>query len=170
MFIDNFVKEDVKYIDDDYKILDIDNIEKYDKKNIEEKFKKLLMCIKEEECKYLCLNCSNMSRNNDVRYEQHTIHKSDPTAKVAIERIETEEDLVFIYEVLKKIFDLSLCYSEKVVFVDYILLKRTRDYVEKRLHVGNDKFYQIKNSCLIKFALALNWKNIKVNDIEEGLL
>lgn len=149
-------------MEDDYKLFDLDNLEKYNKKYIEEKFKNMLKCIKEEECKYIC--GASLNRNTTIRYEQLTFNRSDPTARLAIERIESEEDLLEAYTLLKKIFDLSLCYVEKIIFVDYFLLKKTRDNVEERLHIGNDKFYQIKNSCLLKFALALNWKDILMND------
>lgn len=170
MFFEMFTKKEIKYTDDDYKVFDLQNIESFDKKKIEERFKNLIKCIREEECKYLYMLDSNTTHKNEVRYEQFTLHKSDPTSKIAIARIETEEELLIVYNLLERIFDISLSYSEKIVFVESILLKRTRDYIENRLHIGNEKFYQIRNSCLIKFALGLNWSDIKVNNDNEGLL
>lgn len=167
MVYELFIHEEIKYIDDEYRILDTDNINNYNKQLIYEKFLDMLKCIKEEECKYLDLSLPNISQNLEINYEKSSFNKTSSTEKYALDRIETEEDLLYTYSRLKAIFDKSLSYYEKVIFIDSLLLKKTRDSIERRLFIGNERFYQIRNSCLIKFALGLNWQNIKVNKSEK---
>lgn len=167
MVYELFINEEIKYVDDDYRILDMDNINKFNKQLIFEKFLNMLKCIKEEECRYLDLSYPSVCQNLETRYEKFMFNKTSPTEKYALDRIETEEDLLYAYNRLKTIFDKSLSYYEKVMFIDSFLLKKTRESIERRLCIGNEKFYQIRNSCLIKFALGLNWENIKINKGEE---
>ncbi len=161
MIFEVFTKEDINYIDDDYKLLDNEIIDKFDKKGIENRFKELLIVIHEQECKYLNFIIPSLTSNYEFKPEKFVNNKSDPTAKVAIELIETEKELSEAIAYLKLIYDKSLSYYEKVFFVDYFLLKKSVDLIRGQLNIGTDKYYSIKNSCLVKLALGLNWKNIE---------
>ena len=161
MIFELFAKEVIHYDDDDYKILSYDNQSEYDKKEVEKRFKDLLKNIQEVQFKFLDLAVPNISQNYEIRYEKFTVNISDPTYNIAVKRIETRDELIKTYTILKKVYDQSLSYAEKVIFTDFFIINRSREVIEEKLHCGNERFYHIKNSCLIKFALALNWEGIK---------
>lgn len=161
MFFDMFTKEEINYVDDDYKILDNDSISTYDNKEIENRVKKLINNIKELECKYLEFIITNITPNYEIKEEMFSLKRSDKTGNAALKRIETEDDLKKIYNKFNFIFNNLFWYYEKVVFVEMILLKRTKETMKQMLCIGSDKLYQIKKSLLIKLAIGLRFENIK---------
>lgn len=161
MFFDMFTKEEINYVDDDYKILDNDSISTYDNKEIENRVKKLINNIKELECKYLEFIITNITPNYEIKEEMFSLKRSDKTGNAALKRIETEDDLKKIYNKFNFIFNNLFWYYEKVVFVEMILLKRSKETMKQMLCIGSDKLYQIKKSLLIKLAIGLRFENIK---------
>lgn len=158
MFFELFVNQNLSYKEDDYKILDTDIIEKYNINNLEIRFKNMIKDIKNSQYKYLNIPYANIGYSYEPKYEQHTNHFSDPTGKKAIERIETEEELKEAYSILKNIFDNNLAYYEKIIFIDLYLLKRGRETITEKLHIGTKTFLKIRKSIVIKFSLGLQWE------------
>lgn len=105
MFFDMFTKEEINYVDDDYKILDNDSISTYDNKEIENRVKKLINNIKELECKYLEFIITNITPNYEIKEEMFSLKRSDKTGNAALKRIETEDDLKKIYNKFNFIFN-----------------------------------------------------------------
>lgn len=161
MFFDLFTKNDIVYADDDYKLLNNVSLNAYNNKLIECRIKNLISNIQEMECKYLEFIIPSLTPNYELKEEMFTIKKSDPTGNGAISRIETEEDLKNTYSRFSFIFNNLFCYYERVVFVEMILLKRSKDTMKQMLCIGGDKLYQIKHSLLVKLAIGLQWEDIK---------
>lgn len=161
MFFDLFTKNEIVYAQDDYKLLGDISLNAYDSKLIESRINKLISNIQEMECKYLEFIIPSLTPNYELKEEMFTIKKSDPTGNGAIKRIETEEDLKNIYNRFSFIFNNLFCYYEKIVFVEMILLKRSKETMKQMLCVGGDKLYQIKHSLLVKLAIGLQWEDVK---------
>ena len=161
MFFDLFTKNEITYAQDDYKLLNNITLKAYDNKLIESRIKNLISNIQEMECKYLEFIIPSLTPNYELKLEMFTIKKSDPTGNSAIKRIETEEDLRNSYNRFNFIFNNLFCYYEKVVFVEMILLKRTKDTMKEMLCIGGDKLYQVKHSLLVKLAIGLQWDDVK---------
>jgi len=161
MFFDLFTKNKISYAEDDYKILNNNSLDAYNYKLIEDRIKNLISNIQEMECKYLEFIIPGLTPNYKLKEEMFTIKKSDPTGKSAISRIETEEDLKNTYSRFSFIYNNLFCYYEKVVFVEMILLKKSKDTMKQMLCIGGDKLYQIKHSLLVKLAIGLQWEDIK---------
>ena len=83
------------------------------------------------------------------------------TLKTVIKSIETEEELLTTYNTMKSIFDNSFSYVEKIIFIDFYIMNRSREISKEKLRIGNERYSLIKNSCLVKFGLGFNWKNIR---------
>lgn len=158
MFFELFVNQNLSYEKDEYKILDPDIIEEYDSDKLEIRFKNMIKDIKNCQYKYLNIPYANIAYSYVPKYEQHTNHHSDPTCKKAIDRIKTEEELKEAFALLKNIFDNSLAYYEKIIFVDLYLLKRGRETITDKLHIGTKTFMKARRSLVIKFALGLQWE------------
>lgn len=161
MFFDLFTKNEIVYAQDDYKLLGDISLNAYDSKLIESRINKLISNIQEMECKYLEFIIPSLTPNYELKEEMFTIKKSDPTGNGAIRRIETEEDLKNTYNRFSFIFNNLFCYYEKIVFVEMILLKRSKETMKQMLCVGGDKLYQIKHSLLVKLAIGLQWEDVK---------
>lgn len=161
MFFDMFTKEKIVHAEDDYKLLDNQSISAYDNKAIEDRIKHLISNVQEMECKYLDFIISNITVNYELKPEMFTTKKSDSTCNTALKRIQTAEDLQTAYNRFNFIFNNLFCYYEKVVFVEMLLLKRTKDATKQMLCIGSDKLYQIKKSLLVKLAIGLQWEDIK---------
>lgn len=161
MFFDLFTKNEIVYAEDDYKLLNNVSLNAYNNKLIECRIKNLISNIQEMECKYLEFIIPSLTPNYELKEEMFTIKKSDPTGNGAISRIETEEDLKNTYSRFSFIFNNLFCYYERVVFVEMILLKRSKETMKQMLCIGGDKLYQIKHSLLVKLAIGLQWEDIK---------
>ena len=161
MFFDLFTKNEIVYAEDDYKLLNNVSLNAYNNKLIEYRIKNLISNIQEMECKYLEFIIPSLIPNYELKEEMFTIKKSDPTGNSAISRIETEEDLKNTYSRFSFIFNNLFCYYERVVFVEMILLKRSKETMKQMLCIGGDKLYQIKHSLLVKLAIGLQWEDIK---------
>ena len=161
MFLDMFTKTNIKYEEDEYKIFALSHIDSYDCKYIEEKLDELLENISEMECKYLQSLYKGLTPNYDLKEEMFVYSPSDYTQKGAFDRVETADDLKLIYNRFMFFFENLFSYREKVIFVEMILLKRSRDVVRQILALGSKSVAQAKNSVLIKIGIGLNWENIK---------
>lgn len=161
MFVEMFTKNEIIFAQDDYKILDDVCIGTYNTKAIEERMKEFLMNIKEMECKYFAFIIRNLTQKYELKEEMFTGNRSNPTEKTALERIQTKEDIEEAFDSFRLIYNNLFSYYEKMVFVEMILLNRSRDSMKDILNVGQEKIYQIKKSVLVKLAIGLNWENIK---------
>lgn len=167
MFFDLFINTEIKYEDDDYKIFEQSIIDMYNIDNIQYDFCDELKYIKLLQYKYVdvCIPNFDVDYSNCMSGNDH--HISNPTYTKAKKRIETKEELENYCLKFKNIFNSSLSYAEKVIFIDYFILKKGRESVKERLRIGNERFKVIKSSCLIKFALGLDFEvdsNIKVGE------
>lgn len=161
MIFELFAEEIVEYADDDYKIFEQEIISKYNMDYITDKMNEMLKNIKEVQYKFIGINKPKVTANYIMKYEQFTNNKSNPTFKAVVNRIETEEQLIEAYNRIKNVFQYSLSYAEKVIFIDFYIINRSRDIIKEKLRIGNDRYTLIRNSCLIKFALGLRWEEIE---------
>lgn len=161
MFIEMFTKNQIVFAQDDYKLLDNICIGEYKTKDIETRMKYLLSSIKELECRYVNYILKNLSHKYEFREEMFTQRKSDPTGNGAIEHIATEEELEDAFDSFKTIYDNLFCYYEKVMFVEMMLLGRSKEAMLEYLNIGTEKFYHVKKSLLVKLAIGLNWESIR---------
>lgn len=161
MIFQLFAEESIEYEDDDYKIFEQEIINKYDIDLITNKMKEMLKNIKEAQYRFIGVSKSKITSNYIIKYEQFTSCKSDPTYNTALGRIETEEELIEVYNMLSNVFKHSLSYAEKIIFVDFYITNRSRDTIKEKLRIGNERYTLIRNSCLVKFGLGIGWKNIE---------
>lgn len=161
MFIEMFTKNQIVFAQDDYKLLDSFCLGEYKIKDIESKMKYLISNIKEMECKYINFIIRNLTPRYELREEMFTTRKSDPTGSGAIDHISTEEELEKAFDSFKMIYENLFCYYEKVLFVEMLLLGRSKESMIEYLNIGTEKFYQTKKSLLVKLAIGLNWEDIK---------
>lgn len=161
MFFDMFTKAEIKYEADEYKVFENKSIQSYDCKFIENKLYDFIEDIRESECKYGEALYNGLVKGYDIKEEMFIFKNTDNTQKNAFDRIEIEADLKEVYRNFNFIFHHLFSYREKVVFVEMILLKRSRDTMKEILNIGSDKVKQIKESVLIKIGIKFNWENIK---------
>lgn len=161
MFFDLFTKAEIKYEADEYKVFENKSIQSYDCKFIENKLYDFIEDIRESECKYGEALYKGLTKGYELREEMFTGNNTNNTQRNAFERIEIEDDLKEVYCNFNFIFNHLFSYREKVVFVEMILLKRSRDTMKEILNIGSDKVKQVKDSLLIKIGIKFNWENIK---------
>lgn len=162
MFFDLFINIEVKFEDDDYKIFEQSIINMYNIDNIQNEFNDELKYIKLLQYKYVDLSLPDLVIDYEDKIGKiDTYNVSDPTFFTVKKREETKEVLLEYYHKFKLIFDNSLSYAEKIIFIDFFILKKGRESIKDRLRIGNERFKVIKNSCLIKFALGLEFETIR---------
>lgn len=162
MFFDLFINIEVKFEDDDYKIFEQSIIDMYNIDNIQYEFNDELKYIKLLQYKYVDLSLPDLVIDYEDKIGKiDTYNVSDPTFFTVKKREETKDELLEYYHKFKIIFDNSLGYAEKIIFIDFFILKKGRESIKDRLRIGNERFKVIKNSCLIKFALGLEFENVR---------
>ena len=161
MLFDLLIKIEIKYEDDDYKIFEQSIIDMYNMDNVQYDFYDELKYIKLLQYKYVDLSLPDLVIDYEDKIGKiDTYNVSDPTFLTVKKREETKDELLDYYHKFKLIFDNSLSYAEKVIFIDFFILKKGREAIKDRLRIGNERFKVIKNSCLIKFALGLEFENV----------
>ena len=118
MIFELFANETIKFIDDDYKVFEKGIVDKYDIEYLKEEMKNFIKDIKEIQYKYIGICSLKVTSDYELKVDC-SYHYSDPTLKTVIKSIETEEELVTTYNTMKNIFDNSLSYVEKIIFIDY---------------------------------------------------
>lgn len=116
MIFDLFANEKVDFIEDDYKVFEKDIIDKYDIEYLKVEMKRFIKNIKEIQYKYVGICSFKVTSDYEMKVDC-SYRNSDPTLKTVIKSIETEEDLMVIYNKMKNIFDNSLSYVEKIIFI-----------------------------------------------------
>lgn len=160
MIFDLFANEKINFMDDDYKVFEKEIVEKYDIEYLKEEMRRFIKNIKETQYKYIGICSLKVTSDYELKVDCSCSH-SDITLKTVIKSIETEEELLATYNTMKNIFDNSLSYVEKIIFIDFYIMNRSREISKEKLRIGNERYSLIKNSCLVKFGLGFNWKNIR---------
>ena len=145
MIFDLFANEKVSFIDDDYKVFEKEIIDKYDIEYLKEEMKKFIKNIKEVQYKYIGICSLKVTSNYELKVDC-SYPNSDMTLKTVIKSIETEEELLTTYNTMKSIFDNSFSYVEKIIFIDFYIMNRSREISKEKLRIGNERYSLIKNS------------------------
>lgn len=161
MIFEQFIKEKVEYVADDYKILNKEITNKYDIQLIKLKMNKMIETIKEAQYRFFNFEIPDITYNYKNNYQKYNNGIKDSTYSLIAEKIQTEEELSNTYIKMKNIFDNSFSYAEKVVFINVCIAKKNREFVKEKLKIGSEKYTLIRNSCFIKFALGFNFKDIE---------
>lgn len=117
---------------------------------VEEKVKKYLRAT----FKFMNLIPPRITVNYEMRYNSFTPNTVDKVGKYVEKKIDAENEAKEIFNTINKVWD-RLSYNERVYFTEVLLYKHSENYaIEKMKNASRHLLKQIKESCVIKVAMA----------------
>lgn len=129
-------------------------IMQYDYQKTKEKLENLLAKISELECIFVNIKFPTITPNYEFKYECFTQKKVDKVGNYVERKLDTEAEIDELYDSLTKATQL-LSDSERYYFVENMLNGLSEEIISANLNVSRTGFIPIKESCVIKLALAL---------------
>ena len=137
------------------KILSSEVIKKYDYKETRKKVNEFMEKFEENYFRYLnVLPPSITSHLSEVKVQMSNLSTS-PIERYVLKKIESEEEFIEYLNIVLKIVD-NFTIEEQQLFKGIFFLGNTEFVMEEQLAITHNTLDQIKKSCIIKFALALN--------------
>ena len=96
-----------------------------------------------------------MTPKYEPRLEMFTVRKSDPVGKTVEYKFDSQEEYDDFNMRLEKLLAL-MSYDEAVYINDCLISSISESTVRGKLNLGKDSFKKIKNSALVRFAIAFN--------------
>lgn len=129
-------------------------IMQYDYNKTKKKLENLIAKIAELECVFVNIKFPTITPSYEFRYECFTKKKVDKVGNYVERKLDTEAEIDELYSTLTKATEL-LTDSERYYFVEGILNGLSEEIIASNLNVSRTGFIPVKESCVIKMALAL---------------
>ena len=137
------------------KVLSSEVIKKYDYKETRKKVNEFMEKFEENYFRYLnILPPSITSHLSEIKVQMSNLSTS-PIERYVLKKIESEEKFIEYLNIVLKIVD-NFTIAEQQLFKGIFFLGNTEFVMEEQLAITHNTLDQIKKSCIIKFALALN--------------
>ena len=120
------------------------------KKLVDKKVQKYLRsCFK-----FINLIPPKITANYEMRYEAFAPSTKDSTGNYVTKKVDAENEALEIYSIINQLWE-RLSYNERVYFTEVLLYKKSENYaIECMKDTTRHLFNQIKESCIIKIAMA----------------
>lgn len=136
-------------------LLTKEDLEEYDVEAITENIIKKIREFKKSRNRFLDGYHYRMTPKYEPRLEMFTVRKSDPVGKTVEYKFDSQEEYDDFNIRLEKLLAL-MSYDEAVYINDCLISSISESTVRGKLNLGKDSFKKIKNSALVRFAIAFN--------------
>lgn len=128
-------------------------VDKYDYGKCKEKVLEILRELEEARYRYGNMVFPSISSNLEIKFNSN-ITFSDKTSKYVETKLDT---LNYINDVNRRLDEVVSTFTkeEKQYFVQYLLYKKSEDYIcEEIIFINKNSLIPIKESCIVKLALS----------------
>lgn len=144
--MDNFF-DNLLLSNEEIKLHDFEKCKKIVNKKVQ---KYLRSCFK-----FINLIPPKITANYEMRYEAFVHNVKDSTGNYVNKKIDAEIEALELYYLISQLWE-RLSFNERVYFKEVLLCSRSENYaIECMKDTTRHLFKQIKESCIIKSAMAL---------------
>lgn len=110
--------------------------------------------------KYLEIIPPRITYNYEVKYDFKSHDREDNLSYYLDKKLQTENEIrVFYFEIQKVLKNMTR--EEILIFNDLLLKKKSEDSICEKLSLSRTGLRPIKNSCILKLAMAFNLEILK---------
>lgn len=137
------------------KILKPKHIALYDFEATKSALDKLMTKYDMLEFKYLNIKPPKITASYELRFECHTINRSDALGNYVARKLDTESEVEELYANITEACN-RLSPSEQVYFISVYLNGKSEAFVMERLNICRYTFETLRKSAIVRMSLSLS--------------
>lgn len=138
----------------DYALLDKKFLSNFDLVKTEENVMQIMTDFFKAQYKFMKVSPPRMTSNYEVKFESFsTLNVSDCLGQYVETKLDSEQEIIKFYNVMTDTIK-RLNIAEKVYYTEFLLNGRSERFTAERIGVSRNGIQPIKNSCIVKIALA----------------
>lgn len=138
----------------DYALLDKKFLSNFDLAKTEENVMKIMGDFFKAQYKFLGIKPPRMTSNYEVRFESFSsLTVKDCLGNYIANKLDTEEEIIIFYTIMADTI-MRMNMDEKVYYTEYLLNGKSERFTAEKIGVSRNGIVPIKNSCIVKIALA----------------
>lgn len=137
----------------EYGLLDKKFLAQYDLVKTEKNVSTIMNNFFKAQYKYLGIQPPRITANYEVCYEMSSNVCHDTLGNFIADKLDTKEKIVNFYNIMAGAIQRMNTY-ERVYYTEFLLNGHSERYTADRIGVSRNGMIPIKNSCIVKIALA----------------
>ena len=137
----------------EYGLLDKAFLAQYDLVQTEKNVNDIIMKFLKSQYKYLGIQPPRMTTNYEIVYAIVVNNCYDKVGKYVADKLDTKQDIINFYNVMAGAIERMNTY-ERVYYTEFLLNKKSERYTADRIGVSRNGMIPIRNSCILKIAMA----------------
>lgn len=140
----------------EFSLLDKNFLSKYNLEQTEENVLEIISNYLKAQYKYIDIIPPRMTSNYEVKYESfNKFNANDTVGKHIEEKIDAEIEIKKFYKVMTNVIKRMNTY-ERIYYAELLINGKSERYTSDLIGVSRNGLKPIKNSCILKIALAFN--------------
>lgn len=140
----------------EFAILDKTFISKYNLEQTEENVLEIISNYLKAQYKYTDIIPPRMTSNYDVRYESlNKFNSGDSVSNYIEKKVDAEIEINRFYNIMTKVIQRMSMY-ERIYYTELLINGKSERYTSDLIGVSRNGLKPIKNSCILRIALAFN--------------
>lgn len=140
----------------EFSLLDKNFLSKYNLEQTEENVLEIISNYLKAQYKYIDIIPPRMTSNYEVKYESfNKFNANDTVGKHIEEKIDAEIEIKKFYKVMTNVIQRMNTY-ERIYYAELLINGKSERYTSDLIGVSRNGLKPIKNSCILKIALAFN--------------
>ncbi len=158
--MNNYLIESSELIE--YALLDKKFLSNFDLEKTEENVMQIMSNFFKAQYKFMKVLPPRMTSNYEVKFESHSsLRASDCLGNYVETKLDSEQEIMKFYHVMADTI-MRMNIAEKVYYTEFLLNSRSERFTAERIGVSRNGIIPIKNSCIVKIALAFG-KEVEKN-------
>ncbi len=137
----------------EYALLDKKFLSQFNLEKTEENVLEIMNKFFKAQYKYTGILPPRMTPNYEIRYECFTSNCTDKLGNYVAKKVDTKQEIINFYNTMAGAISRMNCY-ERVYYTELLLNGRSERYTAEKIGVSRNGLIPIKNSCIVKIALA----------------
>lgn len=138
----------------EYALLDKKFLSNFDLEKTEENVMQIMSDFFKAQYKFMRVQPPRMTSNYDVKFESHSsLRVSDCLGNYVETKLDSEQEIIRFYNIMADTI-MRMNITEKVYYTELLLNGRSERYTAEKIGVSRNGMIPIKNSCIVKIALA----------------
>lgn len=138
----------------EYALLDKKFLSNFDLEKTEENVMQIMSDFFKAQYKFMRISPPRMTANYEIRFESiSSVNGSDCIGKYVEAKLDSEKEIIKFYNVMADTI-MRMNIDEKVYYTEYLLNGKSERYTAEKIGVSRKGLGLIKNSCIVKIALA----------------
>lgn len=138
----------------EYALLDKKFLSNFDLEKTEENVIQIMNDFFKAQYQFMRISPPRMTANYEVRFESlSSVNFLDSLGKYVETKLDSEQEIIKFYNIMTDTIT-RMNIDEKVYYTEYLLNGKSERFTAEKIGVSRKGMTPIKNSCIVKIALA----------------